>query len=58
MNNTIENTIPLIQVMSVDIDFTELDTPVSLPQLVTQVSAEIDWESYPYCLSFPPPSKL
>ena len=64
MNNTttqnIMETISIIQVISVDTkDGEKLDTrPVSLPQMVTQVSAYIDWESWPYCLSFPPSSKL
>lgn len=30
------------------------NTILYVPKLETQVSAEIDWSSWPYCLVFPP----
>ena len=55
---------PLIRVVSAEIDFSaspyfreEYQKPFA-PRLETQVSAEIDWEEWPYCLSFPEVSSV
>ena len=58
MNTTSENIIMTIEfnlpesISNEELTQVELGTPVA-PRLETQVSADIDWTSWPYCLSFP-----